>query len=167
MASAAAETARARSRTRRVVAAVVAIVAVDQLTKAWAVAALSDGPVSLIGDTVELRLARNPGSAFGGFQGLTPLLAVAAIAVTVLLVRAVRRTTEPAVLTGFALVLGGALGNLIDRLARSPGFLRGHVVDFVSIGWFPVFNVADSCITIGATVLVVHTLWADVRGRSA
>jgi signal peptidase II len=58
------------------------------------------------------------------------------------------------------LVLGGALGNLVDRFARSPGFLRGHVVDFVAVGWWPVFNVADSCVTIGAILLVVRTLFA-------
>ena len=58
-------------------------------------------------------------------------------------------------LIGYVLVLGGALGNLTDRFFRSPGFLRGHVVDFVAVGRFPVFNVADSCITIGAILLVV------------
>ena len=56
---------------------------------------------------------------------------------------------------GYVLVLGGALGNLSDRFFRSPGFLRGHVVDFVAVGWCPVFNVADSCITIGAILLIV------------
>jgi signal peptidase II len=56
------------------------------------------------------------------------------------------------------LVLGGALGNLTDRLVRAPGFLRGHVVDFVSVGWWPVFNVADSCVTIGALLLIVRSV---------
>jgi len=57
------------------------------------------------------------------------------------------------------LVLGGALGNLVDRFVRSPGFLRGHVVDYVKVGWWPLFNVADSCITIGAILLVVRALF--------
>ena len=62
------------------------------------------------------------------------------------------------------LVLGGALGNLMDRIFRSPGFMRGHVVDFVAVGWWPVFNLADSCVTIGAILLVVRSLRAR-RGR--
>ena len=61
------------------------------------------------------------------------------------------------------LVLGGALGNLADRFFRAPGFLRGHVVDFVSVGWWPVFNVADSCVTIGA-VLLICALCEPQRG---
>ena len=61
---------------------------------------------------------------------------------------------------GLALVLGGALGNLMDRIFRSPGFMRGHVVDFVAVGWWPVFNLADSCITIGGILLVVRSLRA-------
>jgi signal peptidase II len=147
----------ARRRARAVVAGVALVVAADQLTKTWAVAALADGPVSIVGDTLELRLSRNPGGAFGRFQGFTPLLAAAAIAVTVVLARTVRRATDPVVVTGLVLVLGGAVGNLADRLFRAPGFLRGHVVDFVSLGWWPVFNVADSCITVGAVLLVVAT----------
>jgi signal peptidase II len=148
-----------RARPVWVVAAIAAIVAVDQLTKAWAVSALADGPTKLIGDTVKLELARNSGSAFSGFQGYTPVLAILAIVITVLIARAVRRATDRWVIIGLVLVLGGALGNLTDRLVRSPGFLRGHVVDFVAIGWWPLFNVADSCVTIGAIVLVVRTMF--------
>jgi signal peptidase II len=146
-----------RARTLRVTLAVLALVALDQATKAWAVVALADGPVSVVGDTIELDLGRNPGGAFGRFQGFTPLLALAAIVVSVLLVRAARRATDVVVLAGLVLVLGGALGNLADRIFRSPGVLRGHVVDFVSVGSFPTFNVADSCITIGAVLLVVRS----------
>ncbi|GIU89572.1 MAG: lipoprotein signal peptidase [Acidimicrobiia bacterium] len=147
-----------RRRLAWVFGVVACIVALDQLTKSWAVAALADGPVSVVGDTVELRLARNPGSAFGRFQGYTPLLAVGAVVVTLVLVRMARRATDRWLLAGLVLLLGGALGNLADRVFRAPGFLRGHVVDFVSVGWWPLFNVADSCITIGAVILVVHTL---------
>jgi len=149
-----------RARPVWVVIAVAAIVAADQLTKTWAVAALADGPKQIIDDTVKLELARNSGSAFSGFQGYTPVLAILALGITVLIARAVRRTTDRWVMIGLVLVLGGALGNLTDRLVRSPGFLRGHVVDFVAVGWWPVFNVADSCVTIGAIVLVVRTMFA-------
>jgi signal peptidase II len=153
---------RIRRRTIWVVVTVVAIVVADQLTKVWAVAALSDGPTILVGDGDDLRLelARNSGSAFSGFQNFTPILAVLAIVITIFLARAVRMATDKWIVVGLTLVLGGALGNLMDRIFRSPGFLRGHVVDFVAVGWFPVFNVADSCITIGAIVLIVRTLFA-------
>jgi signal peptidase II len=143
-----------------VIGAIATIVAVDQLTKAWAVAALSDGPVHVIGETVELELTRNSGGAFSRFQGMTSVLAVGAILVTFVLARVLRKTTDGVLVVALTLVLGGALGNLTDRIARSPGFLRGHVVDFVSVGWWPVFNVADSCVTIGAVLLIVRSLRA-------
>ena len=110
---------------------------------------------------MQFDLTRNSGAAFSRFQGYTPILAVVAIAITIVIARAVRKTTDPWILAGLVLVLGGALGNLCDRIVRGPGFLRGHVVDFVAVGSFPVFNVADSCITIGAIVLVVRTLFAE------
>ena len=152
-------TPRIRARPLWVITAVVAIVVVDQLTKSWAVSALADGPQELIGSTVKFELARNSGSAFSGFQAYTPILATLAIVITVFIARAVRQATDRWVIIGLVLVLGGAIGNLVDRIARSPGFLRGHVVDFVSVGWWPVFNVADSCITIGAIILIARTLF--------
>jgi signal peptidase II len=140
-----------------VIGAIATIVAIDQLTKVWAVAALSDGPVHVIGETVEFELTRNGGGAFSRFQGMTPVLAVGAIVVTFVLARVLRRTTDGVLVVALTLVLGGALGNLADRFARAPGFLRGHVVDFISVGWWPVFNVADSCVTIGAVLLIVRS----------
>jgi signal peptidase II len=137
---------------------VVGVVVLDQVTKTWAVRELADGPVEVAGSDVAFRLSRNSGGAFSLFQGFTPLLAVLAIVLAVVLVRALHRTRDPLVLVALALILGGALGNLIDRLARSPGFLRGEVVDFVDVGRFPVFNVADSAITIGAVLLFVAVL---------
>lgn len=156
----------ARRRVARVLAAVAVIVAADQATKAWAVAALADGPIGLIGTTVELHLTRNSGSAFSTFQGATPLLAVVVAIVSAVLWRMVCRVREQWMLVGLVLVLGGALGNLVDRLARYPGFLRGHVVDFVSIGRFPSFNVADSTITVGALALVIGSWLANPDSRS-
>jgi signal peptidase II len=153
---------RSSSRRRLLAGAiVVGIVALDQLTKAWAVATLDDGPVGIVGDDIELRLSRNTGGAFSLFQGFTPLLAVVAIVLTILLVRALHRTDDTWIVVALALVLGGAIGNLIDRAARSPGFLRGAVVDFVSVGGFPTFNVADSAITVGAVLLVLRVVFGD------
>ena len=149
------------------IGAIVTIVVVDQLTKIWAVAALSDGPKHVIGNTVELEPTRNGGGAFSRFQGMTPVLAVAAVVVTIVLARVLRRTTDRWLVVALTLVLGGALGNLVDRFARSPGILRGHVVDFVAVGWWPVFNVADSCITIGAVLLILRSLRAPVHPAAA
>jgi signal peptidase II len=144
---------------RRVLATliVVTVVVLDQVTKIWAVAALSDGPVDVVGDTVVFQLARNPGGAFSFVSGagVTPLLALIAIGVAVYLVRMVGRTDDRLMLVALSLILGGALGNLCDRLFRSPGFLRGEVVDFVSVGWWPIFNVADSALSIGIVLLLV------------
>ncbi|MDQ1449857.1 MAG: signal peptidase [Actinomycetota bacterium] len=142
------------------IGAIATIVAVDQLTKAWAVAALSDGPVHVIGDTVEFELTRNGGGAFSRFQGMTPVLAIGAIVVTFVLFRVLRGMTDSVLVVALTLVLGGALGNLVDRFVRAPGILRGHVIDFVSVGWWPVFNVADSCVSIGAVLLIVRSLRA-------
>jgi signal peptidase II len=147
---------RTRWRLPLVLGIVVGIVALDQLTKVWVVAELSDAPLSIIDTRVELRVSRNTGGAFSLFQGFTPILAILAAIVTVVLVRAVQRTRDPVLLVALALVLAGALGNLCDRIFRSPGFLRGAVVDFVRIGAFPTFNVADSAITIGAVLLVIQ-----------
>lgn len=156
-------------RSGRLVAAVVlgivaGVVVFDQATKTWAVRELADGPVEVVGNDVAFRLSRNSGGAFSLFQGFTPLLAVLAIALAVVLVRVLRRTRDPLMLVALALILGGALGNLIDRLARSPGVLRGEVVDFVDVGRFPVFNVADAAITIGAVLLFVAVMRSPETG---
>jgi signal peptidase II len=133
-----------------------AVVLADQSTKAWAVVALADGPVRLLGDAVELRLTRNPGGAFSLLTGATPVLALIAAAMAVVIVRTTRRTTDPWLALGLGLVLGGALGNLVDRLVRHPGFLRGEVVDFVKLPYWPTFNLADSAITVGVVVVLVR-----------
>jgi signal peptidase II len=144
---------------------VLSVLALDQLSKWWAVSQLPNDPVRLVGDDVGFVLVRNTGSAFSLFQAFTPFLAVIAIVVTVILVRTVRRTRDTLMLVGLSLVLGGALGNLVDRLFRTPGFLKGAVVDFVHVGDFPTFNVADSAITIGAILIVIWAVRADVRER--
>jgi signal peptidase II len=151
---------RSTRRPLLIVGLVVGIVLLDQLTKAWVVESLADEPLSIIGDTVELRLSRNPGGAFSLLTGFTPLIAVLAAIVAVVLVRVAQRSKDPVMVVALSLVLGGALGNLSDRLFRSPGFLRGEVVDFVRVGAFPSFNVADSAITIGAVLLLLWG-WRD------
>jgi signal peptidase II len=134
------------------------VLVADQVTKSWAVNALADTPIHVIGDFAQFQLTRNSGAAFSSFTGATPLLALMAIGVSVALVRIAARTPETWLVVGLSLVLGGALGNLSDRIFRDPSFLSGHVVDFVDVGRWPVFNVADSAITIGAIVLIVRSL---------
>ncbi|MGH9027327.1 MAG: signal peptidase II [Acidimicrobiia bacterium] len=160
MESAAAETpSTGETATRRwpwlPIAIVLGVVALDQITKAIVVATLSEGPALIAGETIQLRLSRNTGGAFSIFQTFTPVLAVAAIVVTVVLVRTVQRTTDTVTVIALSLLLAGALGNLCDRVFRAPGFLRGAVVDFVVLGPWPSFNVADSAITIGAILLIL------------
>jgi signal peptidase II len=151
------------SRTRLATCIVVAVVALDLITKAWAVSELDDGPVEIIGDTVSFRLARNTGGAFSLFQAFTPMLAIVAVVVAYFLVRTLRRTRDTLLVVALSLVLGGAIGNLLDRLFRSPGFLRGAVVDFVHVGDWPTFNVADSAITVGAVLVIVWSLRSNTR----
>ena len=163
MPSADADRRRLRQRRLLIAGIVVAVVGLDQATKAWATSGLRDGPVSIIGSTVEFQLARNTGSAFSLFQTVTPLLAVLAVGLVAILVRTLNRAEDLTVLVALALVLGGALGNVSDRLFRAPGFLHGAVVDFIKVGSWPTFNVADSAITIGAVLLVG---WSLLSSRS-
>jgi signal peptidase II len=147
------ERTRARLRTPALFVVVALIATADQITKTWAVRAL-DRPLHVIGP-IDLELSRNPGGAFSTFTRATPVLAILAIALAVVLVRAARRATDPVMAYVLATVLGGATGNLIDRVARAPGFLRGEVIDFVKVGWWPTFNVADAAVSVGAVVLVL------------
>ena len=127
----------------------------DQLTKAWAVATLTDlPPRQLLGDLLRLELIRNPGAAFSLGTGNTWVLTLLAVLVLVVIVRSSRRLGSLGWACAFGLILGGALGNLTDRLTREPGFGRGHVVDFLDYnGWF-IGNVADIAI-VGAAALIV------------
>ncbi|WP_136192225.1 signal peptidase II [Actinomyces ruminicola] len=135
------------------------VVVVDQATKAWAVATLSDGRrLHLLGDWLSLVLVRNPGAAFSFATGQTWIFALIAIAVTVVVVRVSRRLGSSWWAVALGLVLGGAVGNLIDRLVRAPGVLRGHVVDFIDYGGWFVGNVADIAIVAAAAVIMVLSL---------
>ncbi|MGA9872632.1 MAG: signal peptidase II [Rhodococcus sp. (in: high G+C Gram-positive bacteria)] len=136
------------------------VLAFDLVTKIAVVHWIQPGkPVEIIGDTVTLRLVRNAGAAFSFATGMTWLLTIVAVCVVIAVIRIGRTLRSPWWALGLGLVLGGALGNLIDRFFRSPGPLQGHVVDFVSVGWWPVFNVADSSIVCGAILLVVLSLF--------
>lgn len=148
------------------------MLACDVVTKVIAVAQLQGRePLKLLGGSVYLVLFRNPGAAFSMATGLTWLLTLVAIGVVVAIVRLAPRLRSTGWAFGLGLVLGGATGNLVDRLFRAPGPLRGHVVDFVSVfaadgSFFPVFNVADSAIVCGGVLLVLMALTGrDYDGR--
>jgi signal peptidase II len=139
---------------RRVMAAVaLGVLVVDQLSKEWALSALDDRNIDLVG-SLRFNLQFNTGSAFSvgsGRGGLIGLLAFGMIGVMLWLARDVRGRGQAVAL---GLVLGGAVGNLCDRVLREgSGFLGGAVVDFVDLQWWPVFNVADSAIVVGAVLL--------------
>lgn len=158
---------RRRLRLLLTVAAVVLVL--DIVTKVLAVKLLTPGqPVSIIGDTVTWTLVRNSGAAFSMATGYTWVLTLIATGVVIGIIWMGRRLVSPWWALGLGMILGGALGNLIDRFFRSPGPLRGHVVDFLSIGWWPVFNVADPAVVGGAILLVVLSLFGfdyDTAGR--
>ena len=131
------------------------VLTLDIVTKVLAVKLLTPGqPVSIIGDTVTWTLVRNSGAAFSMATGYTWMLTVIASAVVVGIFWMGRRLVSSWWAIGLGMILGGAMGNLVDRFFRSPGPLRGHVVDFFSIGWWPVFNVADPSVVGGAILLV-------------
>ncbi|NMO93300.1 signal peptidase II [Actinomycetospora sp. TBRC 11914] len=156
-----------RRRLALLVVTAVVVLALDIATKAVVVATMTDGQrIPLIGDTVSLYLIRNSGAAFSLATGMTWVLTLVALAVVVGIARFARRLRSPGWAIALGLVLGGALGNLADRFFRGPGPLEGHVVDFVSVGWWPVFNAADSAICCGGALLVVLALWGvEIDGR--
>lgn len=146
---------RSRSRVQLLFALAGVIYLADLVTKVVAVAWLTeDAPVAIGGTGVSLRLIRNPGAAFGLGVDVTALFTAITVLVVVAILRAVRRLgSMPWALT-LGLLLGGALGNLTDRLARSPGVLHGHVIDFVEIPGWPIFNVADLSICLAGVLMV-------------
>ncbi|HEX2048085.1 MAG TPA: signal peptidase II [Acidimicrobiales bacterium] len=143
-----------KRRTGLVAAVAAVVLALDAATKQWAVSALADGPIELFGP-VRLALTHNKAGAFGLGGAYVPFLAVAALGLVVFMVAAGSATERAPVAVALGLILGGAFGNVADRVFRAPGFLRGAVVDFVDVGFWPVFNVADSAITCGCILLLL------------
>lgn len=133
-------------------------VVVDQATKEWALRALEPGqPKELIGEVLRLHLTFNPGAAFSLGTNATALLTVLVCIVIGVILWQSRRIASWTWAVAFGLLLGGAVGNLIDRLFRDPGFAKGHVVDFLRLPNWPIFNVADMCIVTAACLMVLLT----------
>jgi signal peptidase II len=139
-------------------------IGLDQWTKVLAEANLDpQEPVRVLGGLVYLSLTWNSGAAFSLGAGYTWIFTIVASAVTLFLIFLSTRILYPAWAVAIGLVLGGAAGNLVDRLFRDPGFARGHVVDFISVfepfgRAFPIFNIADSALCCGVVLVVLLEL---------
>ena len=128
----------------------------DQSTKYWAEHNLDTGdPQQVLGDLLQFRLTHNPGAAFSMGTGYTVVLTAIAITVIVVCIRLARRLGSTGWAIALGLLVGGALGNVTDRLLRDPSPFRGHVVDFIEVPHWPVFNLADSAICIAAILFVL------------
>jgi len=152
-----------RGAVRRLVvtgAVAIAVVAADQATKSWAVHRLARGPIHVVWK-LDLELTYNSGGAFSFARGWAPVIAGVAVFVVLLLLGAARHVQSTPLALALGLVVGGALGNLTDRIVRSN---RGSVIDFVALHFWPTFNVADACIVVGA-VAAAALLWRTGPAR--
>ena len=135
------------------------VVGLDQLSKHWAVSQLNDGHTVHVLWTLQFNLAFNSGMAFGGGQGLGPFIGVIAVVVVVFLLLSLRQTSGKLSVVAIGLIVGGAMGNIVDRLFREDAWLHGRVVDFIDFQWFPIFNIADMCVNVGGGLLIVSYLF--------
>ena len=136
-----------------------AVLILDQLSKWLALEHLENGRVVELFWTLQLRLVRNSGVSFGKGNGLGQLISVVVVLVIIVLVKFALNSKDHRTLMLYGLIIGGALGNLADRIFReSNGFLKGEVVDFIDFQWWPVFNIADSAVVIGCLLLAVNGL---------
>jgi signal peptidase II len=136
------------------------VVALDRVTKAWAEDRLPARPIDVIPGVLTFRFATNPGGAFSLGQDLPWFFVGVTVVVAVLIVVTAFRHTSVLTAVALGLVLGGALGNLTDRLTRGEGF-TGHVVDFIDLQVWPVFNLADAAIVVGAVTLALSGFLGD------
>jgi signal peptidase II len=131
----------------------------DLSSKIWAVNNLSArNPVELLGSFFQLTLVRNPGAAFSFGTGATIVFTCIAVAAVIAILYYSSKITSLGWANTLGLLLGGVLGNLTDRLFRSPGFLKGEVIDWLELTHWPVFNLADSAIVIAAFLAIVLTI---------
>jgi signal peptidase II len=146
-----------RRRRIGVLLAVAAIAyALDVVSKVIVVAELANrGPVHVLGTFLQFTYTRNPGAAFSFGIGYTVIFSLIAVGVVVAIARVARSLYSLPWAIALGLLLGGALGNLTDRIVRSPGFLRGWVVDFIQFPHFAIFNLADSAISVGGVLMVL------------
>ncbi len=141
------------------------VLALDVLSKMWAVNALAHRNIPVLGSVVVLSLVHNSGAAFGSFQGGGVFLGLAAIGALAWVVWYAGRVDNRWTLVGLSFICGGALGNLADRVFRGPGWLFGRVVDFIAFPYWPTFNVADSFVVIGVGIVILSLFLQQRRGE--
>ncbi len=134
------------------------IVLLDQVSKAWALGVLADGRIIHVIWTMQFNLTYNRGMAFSRGTGIGPIIGVIGLVVVALLLLSLRRADNTLTRVATGLIIGGAVGNILDRLFRGSGWMRGAVIDFIDFQWWPVFNIADMAIMIGAATMVVAML---------
>ncbi|MGO4256289.1 signal peptidase II [Marmoricola sp. RAF53] len=148
-----------RSKTALLLGVAVAAWLVDLVTKSLALHRLESGdPVELVDSLLRLNLTANPGAAFSTGTGLTPLISLFALAAFGVVLWLSFRVGDTVWAWAFGLLLAGIAGNLTDRLFREPGPLRGHVIDFLELPHWPIFNVADICINVAAGLIILQSL---------
>ncbi|PHX94463.1 MAG: signal peptidase II [Acidimicrobium sp.] len=140
---------------------IVAVLVVDQATKNWALNSLGDGRTIDLFWTLRFNLVFNSGMAFSQGQGAGRLIGLLAVGVALWLWFSLRKASTKMSLLATSMLIGGALGNVGDRLFRGEKWLAGAVVDFIDFQWFPVFNIADSAVTIGAAMLIMSAVKAS------
>jgi signal peptidase II len=149
----------ARHTTWLLAAVAVVVLALDLLTKHLVVEHLEHRePIRLLGGALLLAVSRNSGAAFSFAQGATVLFTAVAVVVIVVIVRTARQLGSSGWAVSLGLLLGGATGNLVDRVFRAPGPGRGAVVDFIDFRVWPVFNLADSAIVVGGLLAVLLSI---------
>ena len=131
--------------------------AADLGTKQWAMATLADGDVPVLGDWFTLHLTFNPGAAFSTGTGFTIVFTCLAMVAVVVVLWLSRRLASTGWAVALGFLLGGVGGNLTDRIVREPAPFHGHVVDFLMLPNWPVFNVADICINVAAGLIILQT----------
>jgi signal peptidase II len=133
-----------------------AVVVVDQATKWWVQQTMPGRPpIEVLGEWLQITYTRNPGAAFSLGGSFTIVLSVLAVTVAVVIIKMASRLGSIAWAVALGGILGGAVGNLMDRLLREPGPFRGHVIDWIAVPNYPVFNVADSAIFCSAVLMVI------------
>ena len=135
------------------------VILLDLATKVWAVARLENqSDIKVLGEFLKFSFVRNPGAAFSFGTSVTWVFTLIAIAVSIAILLISRNVTNKPWAIALGGLLGGAVGNLIDRIFRSPEVFQGHVVDFISVPNYPMFNVSDSAVVISAIAMVILSL---------
>jgi signal peptidase II len=136
-------------------------VVVDQITKQWALNTLGDGREVHVVWTLQWNLSFNTGMAFSRGEGFGPFIGVLAVLIVIVLIVTSAHVDSRLAKFAAGMLIGGAIGNLVDRAFRDDGWLHGAVVDFIDFQWFPIFNVADIGVTVGAALFAIATIRAS------